>query len=54
MCLQLDEIRRQRLADAISGVEQVIITAAVAADVPKELSGRVIEIDREAGGVHHG
>jgi DNA replication and repair protein RecF len=51
---ELDEIRRQRLADAISGVEQVIITAAVAADVPKELGGRVIEIDRESDGVHHG
>ena len=51
---ELDEIRRQRLADAVADVEQVIITAAVAADVPSQLGGLVIEIDRDSGGVHHG
>ena len=37
---ELDETRRARLADLIAGAEQVLITAAVAADVPQTLSGR--------------
>jgi len=37
---ELDETRRARLAESISGAEQVLITAAVAADVPPALSGR--------------
>ncbi|MBI5162170.1 MAG: DNA replication/repair protein RecF [Micrococcales bacterium] len=49
---ELDETRRSRLADAVAGYEQVIITAAVEADVPAELAGRVIRI--EAGAVVEG
>lgn len=37
---ELDEVRRERLAALIAGAEQVLITAAVAADVPASLSGR--------------
>ena len=41
---ELDETRRGRLADAVSGYEQVIITAAVRGDVPDELAGATIRI----------
>jgi len=34
---ELDEARRNRLAELVSGTEQVLVTAAVAADVPPEL-----------------
>ena len=37
---ELDEERRARLADRIVGAEQVLVTAAVASDVPSSLSGR--------------
>lgn len=37
---ELDETRRERLADLVAGAEQVLITAAVAADVPARLAGR--------------
>ncbi|PKQ31932.1 MAG: DNA replication/repair protein RecF [Actinobacteria bacterium HGW-Actinobacteria-2] len=37
---ELDETRRARLAELISDAEQVLITAAVAADVPSALTGR--------------
>jgi len=37
---ELDETRRARLAELIAGAEQVLITAAVTADVPPALSGR--------------
>jgi DNA replication and repair protein RecF len=37
---ELDVGRRDRLADLIAGTDQVLITAAVGADVPAELSGR--------------
>jgi DNA replication and repair protein RecF len=37
---ELDETRRSRLAELVAGAEQVLITAAVAADVPQSLSGR--------------
>jgi len=36
---ELDETRRARLAELIAGAEQVLITAAVAADVPSTLVG---------------
>ena len=36
---ELDSRRRQQLADLVSGAEQVLVTAAVAADVPETLSG---------------
>ncbi len=37
---ELDEVRRERLAERIAGAEQVIITAAVASDVPESLAGK--------------
>lgn len=36
---ELDSRRLQQLADLVSGAEQVLVTAAVAADVPETLSG---------------
>lgn len=41
---ELDSSRRERLADAIDGFEQVLITAAVEGDVPAELANRRIRI----------
>jgi DNA replication and repair protein RecF len=41
---ELDAGRRARLAEAIADVEQVLITAAVADDVPASLAGRSIEV----------
>ena len=43
---ELDESRRQRLADAVSGFEQVLITAAVFGDVPEKLAKHTVRIDR--------
>lgn len=37
---ELDATRRGRLADAVADAEQLLITAAVPADVPAQLSGR--------------
>ena len=37
---ELDQGRRQQLADLVSGAEQVLVTAAVADDVPAELKGQ--------------
>jgi DNA replication and repair protein RecF len=36
---ELDTERRGQLADLVSGAEQVLVTAAVAADVPEQLTG---------------
>ncbi len=52
---ELDEGRRERLADAVGGFEQVLITAAVGADVPARLAatrvgivaGTIDEVDAE-------
>ncbi|GER22971.1 DNA replication and repair protein RecF [Zafaria cholistanensis] len=41
---ELDADRRSRLAAVVAGAEQVIVTAAVAADVPSELGGRVLRV----------
>ncbi|RXZ51701.1 DNA replication/repair protein RecF [Agromyces binzhouensis] len=41
---ELDRMRRERLAAAVGGYEQVLITAAVIEDVPEPLSSRVIRI----------
>jgi DNA replication and repair protein RecF len=41
---ELDESRRGRLADAVEGFEQVLITAAVRGDVPDRLAARVVNI----------
>ncbi|MBM7502898.1 DNA replication/repair protein RecF [Agromyces aurantiacus] len=49
---ELDRLRRERLAAAIGGYEQVLITAAVLEDVPEPLAHRVVRI--EAGVVVDG
>jgi DNA replication and repair protein RecF len=41
---ELDESRRSRLADAVEGFEQVLITAAVQDDVPDRLAAHVVRI----------
>ncbi|RIX30078.1 DNA replication/repair protein RecF [Amnibacterium setariae] len=41
---ELDERRRVRLADRVARYEQVIVTAAVEADIPPALAGRVTRI----------
>lgn len=41
---ELDESRRGRLADAIGGYEQVLITAAVLGDVPEPLRAHTVHI----------
>lgn len=41
---ELDESRRGRLADAIDGYEQVLITAAVLPDVPEALRAHTVHI----------
>lgn len=48
---ELDGHRRQALAHTVSGYEQVLITAAVADDVPSELSGQRYLVDQ--GQVSH-
>jgi len=49
---ELDEVRRARLAERVTGAEQVLITAAVAGDVPAELEGEqfVVEAGQVSGG----
>lgn len=41
---ELDTGRRQRLAQLVSGAQQVLITAAVAQDVPEELQGARVDV----------
>jgi DNA replication and repair protein RecF len=41
---ELDQRRRGRLADAVKGYEQVLITAAVFDDVPEELTAHTVRI----------
>lgn len=43
---ELDATRRDRLAEAIADCEQVLITAAVAEDVPSVLQGSAITVER--------
>jgi len=47
---ELDAQRRTRVVEAMNGVEQALVTAAVAADVPENLSAKVFEI-KERGTV---
>lgn len=47
---ELDATRRSRLATIIAGAEQVIVTAAVASDVPEELGGTFLKVS--PGQVH--
>lgn len=49
---ELDRLRRERLASAIAGFEQVLVTAAVLEDVPAPLTARVVHI--EAGRIVEG
>jgi DNA replication and repair protein RecF len=41
---ELDEGRRDRLAGLVAGAEQVLVTAAVAGDVPEALAGRRYDV----------
>jgi len=41
---ELDVARRQRLADLVGSAEQVLVTAAVEADVPDQLIGRRLHV----------
>jgi DNA replication and repair protein RecF len=41
---ELDATRRERLAAGVSGAEQLLVTAAVGADVPQLLQGRRYEV----------
>ncbi len=45
---ELDQFRRARLAGAVAGFEQVLITAAVLEDVPVELTGATVRIVKGA------
>ncbi|MFE6964927.1 DNA replication/repair protein RecF [Agromyces sp. NPDC057679] len=42
---ELDRLRRERLAGAIAGFEQVLVTAAVLEDVPAPLVARIVHIE---------
>ncbi len=42
---ELDATRRQRLADMVVDAEQVLVTAAVAEDIPSTLSGVRFTVD---------
>lgn len=42
---ELDRLRRERLAAAIGGYEQVLVTAAVLEDVPAPLTARIVHVD---------
>ena len=41
---ELDAGRRERLAELVAGAEQVLVTAAVAQDVPEALAGERIDV----------
>ena len=41
---EMDFQRRRKLAAIVSGAEQVLVTAAVDADIPEELSGRRVKV----------
>ncbi|MCZ3386987.1 MAG: DNA replication and repair protein RecF, partial [Actinomycetia bacterium] len=42
---ELDATRRDRLAEMVRGAEQVVVTAAVAEDIPVTLSGSWFTVD---------
>lgn len=46
---ELDSGRRRRLAQKVEEAEQVLITAAVAGDIPPELSGAVVDLEALTG-----
>lgn len=41
---ELDDLRRSRLAELVAGTEQVLVTAAVPADVPADLVGQTFDV----------
>lgn len=41
---ELDASRREQLADLVAAAEQVLVTAAVAADVPEQLAGARVDV----------
>lgn len=43
---ELDEVRRERLAERVKDANQLFITAAVESDVPELLGGRTFEVAR--------
>jgi len=43
---ELDSARRRRLTQQVAGTQQVLITAAVTEDVPRELVGRQLRVAR--------
>jgi DNA replication and repair protein RecF len=43
---ELDSARRRRLTEQVAATEQVLITAAVTEDVPRELVGRQLRVSR--------
>ena len=45
---ELDADRRERLAEMVADAEQVLVTAAVAADVPAVLAGARVDVRRDA------
>jgi DNA replication and repair protein RecF len=49
---ELDAGRRSRLAELVSGYEQVIVTSAVEEDVPDGLRARIVRV--EAGRILDG
>lgn len=49
---ELDEQRRDRLLDAVAAAEQVIVTAAVPADVPSRLSAQIVTVTKQDGISH--
>ena len=42
---ELDAMRRDRLAEMVRDAEQVVVTAAVADDIPQALSGRRFTVE---------
>lgn len=42
---ELDAKRREKLADVAAGAEQVLITAAVADDIPPQIGGRTVAVN---------
>jgi DNA replication and repair protein RecF len=42
---ELDESRRTQLAEVVAPAEQVLVTAAVAADVPEALAGARFDVE---------
>ncbi len=42
---ELDAIRRERLADAVLDAEQLLITAAVASDIPSSMTGQHFHVE---------